>query len=1045
MADKVVVVRLRAAVGEYTSGLARAGGQTVTFGGQLAGAANRQDAAMAKSKQAMATMGTAAAVAGKLMLAGVGGAMVVSAKAAIDFESSLAGVAKTVDGTVVQIDAIGESMRRLSLQIPVNVNELNRIAELGGQLGVSIPGLLNFTKTIAALGVTTNLSTEDAAKGLARLINVTGEGEDSFDNLGSIIVDLGNNFATTESEILTFALRIAPAAQTVGATAGEVLGLASALSSMGVPAERGGTAVQTMFTIMASAARAGGDDLSAMSIIVGQTSDEFGTMILNSPTDAMVELATGLGRANDRGEDVFAMMRNIGIAGRRAQSVLLAMSNNTDLVTDSLDRASIAGDENVALFEEAARRYGTTASEISIMANAFTDLRIEIGQGMLPFIRDTVQTMAAFFTLMRENSGTVKGLGKLLLGLGFGILVLGLIKSVLAFRAFWIEARLAMVAASGFSRAAATMSFAMGPIGIALGVISIAVIAFGIASVNAARDLAALKQSADEYASAVEQGIDPTQALIDTLDTDEILAAAEGFDLVGESIQGASDAAQNPQDLEDFIQLLIEAREEIERKIATTGVFAALEGEAVQLFIDKAAIDRAIETAERFGEVIDREVTERAVDMALAVKGAGVAGSLSMAQLQLSAEEFARAFPKATGEDFVNRFRFNLPRTDELTFYTDQVKKGLGEAGKSWEEYLGVTEEGVKRQETFDKEIADLAEDFAKEVTESFDDVRETVLEGFPAWDEYGDSATVAIDKVIEAQQRMLEDVQRWAPAQASLIGTVSGATLNWIDSLDPVTKGALGRLFANDPLKFAKFVADVEANLLELSRAADEQLISRLPQIVGIASTSIGPNIAALVAALELPPGDAEALVGAYEDGLESFFAALPASLGPKVIAAIRAALDPTGPEAKEAIRSQGERAGALFIDGINLALLNANLESVVVETITKPVVDTIESDFGISSPSKVAIRLGESFTEGLTIGMSGGLDAGMFQRVVPAFSTMLDQISRQGLPARRNLPSPDSPAGSSISFGDIRVESTASPTDLADAIAWRLKTVGI
>lgn len=989
MADKVVVVRLRAAVGEYTSGLARAGGQAVTFGGQLATAASRQDAAMGKARASMATLATGAAVAGKLMLLGVGGAMVVSAKAAIDFESSLAGVAKTVEGTDAQITAIGESMRRLSTQIPVNVNELNRIAELGGQLGVSIPGLLNFTKTIAALGVTTNLSTDDAAKGLARLINVTGAGEDAFDNLGSVIVDLGNNFATTEAEILTFALRIAPSAQTVGATADEVLGLAAALSSMGVPAERGGTAVQTMFTIMASAARSGGDDLEAMAIIVGQTTDEFQNMVLNSPTDALVELAAGLGRANDEGLDVFSMMRRIGIMGRRAQAVLLAMSNNTDLVTDSLDRATTAGEENTALFEEAARRYGTTASEIQLMGNAFTDLRIELGQDLLPFIRQTVQTMAALFSLMRDNSGTLKTLGKLILGMGFGLLVVSLIRGVVAMHAFWVSTKAAMVAAAGFSKSVAIMNFALGPIGIALGVVAIAVTAIGIASINAAQNLAALKQSADEYSTAVEQGVDPTKALIDTLDPAELRAAAEGFDQIGVSVRDASEAAQDPAALEAFIQKLKDARAEIER-IQADRSLVLTEQEMAQLFIDKAAINRAIESAEEFGEVIDRSIIDRATEMALAVQSAGLASSLSMADLQTAAEEFARIFPQGTPEDFVAKFRVDLPRTDELTFYAEKVAEELANAERSWEHYLSTTEEGTERLEAFDKEIVKLADDFATSVTDAFDEVRETVLEGFPAWDEYGDSAKVAIDKVIAAQDRMLADVQRWAPAQASLIGTVSAATLQWFDDLDPLQKGALGRMFKDDPLEFATFAADVENNLAELSTAADTHLLTRLPQILTDASLTAKEKIQALVTELRLPEGNAEMIVGAYESGIEDFLEALPASLGPDVKRALIALFN--SQQAAEDIRAQGEAAGALFIDGINLAFVNADLSDVIVKTVTDPVVKTVEDELEADSPSKVGIKLGAQFIEGLSIGLSSNLDTSMFQRVVPAFAAQLD-----------------------------------------------------
>ena len=412
MADKVVVVRLRAAVGEYTSGMARAGGQAVTFAGQLGVAGKTQNAALASSKRTMAQLGTAAAVAGKLVLAGIGGAMVVSAKAAIDFESSLAGVAKTVDGTDSQIRAIGESMRALSTDIPVNVNALNNIAELGGQLGVEIPNLVEFTEVIAALGVTTNLSTEDAAKGLARLANVTGKSQEDFDVLGSVIVELGNNFATTEAEILTFALRIAPAAQTVGASAEEVLGLAAALSSMGIPAERGGTAIQQMLTIIASGARGGGATLQTMAEVAGMTATEFQNMANNAPVDALVALATSLGEANENGENVFEMMKSIGINGKRAQAVLLAMSNNTDLVTDALESANVAAEENTALFEEAERRYGTTSSQIQIMGNAFTDLRIELGQALLEPLITVVKTMGALFGMLKDNATTIQDMVK---------------------------------------------------------------------------------------------------------------------------------------------------------------------------------------------------------------------------------------------------------------------------------------------------------------------------------------------------------------------------------------------------------------------------------------------------------------------------------------------------------------------------------------------------------------------------------------------------------------------------------------------------------
>src|SRR5690606_23384269 len=128
----------------------------------------------------------------------------LSAKAAIDFESSFAGIRKTVNASEAEFGRLATGMRNLSKEIPINVNELNKIGEAAGQLGIKTENILGFTETMAKLGVTTNLSSEEAATSLARLANITQMPQTEFDRLGSTIVALGNNFATTEREIVEF-------------------------------------------------------------------------------------------------------------------------------------------------------------------------------------------------------------------------------------------------------------------------------------------------------------------------------------------------------------------------------------------------------------------------------------------------------------------------------------------------------------------------------------------------------------------------------------------------------------------------------------------------------------------------------------------------------------------------------------------------------------------------------------------------------------------------------------------------------------------------
>ena len=74
-------------------------------------------------------------------------------------------------------------------------------------------------------------------------------------------MDLGNNLATTEAEIVDMALRLAGAGNTVGLTEAQILGLAGALSSVGVQAELGGSTLSRILLEMQKAALEGGDAL----------------------------------------------------------------------------------------------------------------------------------------------------------------------------------------------------------------------------------------------------------------------------------------------------------------------------------------------------------------------------------------------------------------------------------------------------------------------------------------------------------------------------------------------------------------------------------------------------------------------------------------------------------------------------------------------------------------------------------------------------------------------------------------------------------------
>nr|DAG55480.1 MAG TPA: minor tail protein [Caudoviricetes sp.] len=185
----------------------------------------------------MMTVGVTAPI-----VAGVGAVV----KSAMSWESAFAGVKKTNDevvdsnGNVVYSYAdLENGLRGLAAQLPASHEEIAGVAEAAGQLGIKSQDVVSFTKTMIDMGESTNLSAEDAASAIAKIANITGLTSDEYQRFGSSVVALGNNFATTESDIVSMANRLAASGTLAGLTNQEILGLATAMSSVGIEAEAG--------------------------------------------------------------------------------------------------------------------------------------------------------------------------------------------------------------------------------------------------------------------------------------------------------------------------------------------------------------------------------------------------------------------------------------------------------------------------------------------------------------------------------------------------------------------------------------------------------------------------------------------------------------------------------------------------------------------------------------------------------------------------------------------------------------------------------------
>lgn len=381
--------------------------------------------------------------------------------AATDYESAFAGVRKTTEATEEEYQALYDGMLQLSeTETSVGFVDLAGIMEMAGQLGVAEEELLGFTKTYADLQESTNIQGGEGAADLQRFLNLTEQSTQNVARVGGVIVELGNNFATTESEILAMATRMASTGDLAGFTSTEILALSAALSSAGINAEAGGSAASKLMKSMQLAAELGADaydllggtygnavdfsyfisskenllgvaqelgvttdyveqlgkswlDMEKFAQVSGKTADQFRTDWADNPAQGMLDFFVGLGNLDASGQQsALSMLNEMGITEIRLSNLVAAMAGNSDLYSQALQMAYDAYMQDVdvnALAVEAGKRYSTQESQNAMLGNKLQNTMADFGDNLVTALQpalDCVNGLLESFNALSETDQT---------------------------------------------------------------------------------------------------------------------------------------------------------------------------------------------------------------------------------------------------------------------------------------------------------------------------------------------------------------------------------------------------------------------------------------------------------------------------------------------------------------------------------------------------------------------------------------------------------------------------------------------------------------
>ncbi len=308
---------------------------------------------------------------------------------ALDFQLGIIGVSKTVNATPAAFSKLTDELKNLDKILPIATTELLGIGEAAGQLDIKTQNIEKFTETMVRLGVSTNLGTIEAGKALARFINITGLPQEEIDRLGSTIVQLGNNLATTEQEIVTMGLRIAAAGKQARLADADILGLSGTLSSLGVRAELGGTAASRVLLEIAQAANDKSANLERFAQIVFPQATDAASKFLEQleggqSGELLVGFARGLDNLAQSGETVRDVLGSIGVSNFRSIDVFGRLSQNPELLAKSIELANVEFRLNQELLKESNKFFGATRLKITALGKEINAVVREAGLKFLP-------------------------------------------------------------------------------------------------------------------------------------------------------------------------------------------------------------------------------------------------------------------------------------------------------------------------------------------------------------------------------------------------------------------------------------------------------------------------------------------------------------------------------------------------------------------------------------------------------------------------------------------------------------------------------------
>ena len=366
------------------------------------------------------------AFAGLGRLFGAGSALAVGSQiirstgqAILDFDKQLIAVSKTTDLADEELADFSKKIIALGIDLKgISTQKLLESAEIAGQLGINgVADILVFSETIERLRISSNLASEESVRAFAKFIELSSDTVSNADRLGSVITRLGNNFATTEKDIVSNASEIQKGVSIYKTSAQNILAIGAATEALGNQSEVSRSALQKVFAVLDEGV-VSGKNLEEILKLTGLSQQELTDQFNTDASGVFIKLIEGLNSAGLSGDNLRGILTDLGITAKREVTVVGSLANNYNVLEDAVSQANDEYVRNEALTNESIRAADSISSKLSDVKDGWNNLvlSIENGNGLISrafkvLLDGTTEILALFGNL---NEGGLEGFFKTL-------------------------------------------------------------------------------------------------------------------------------------------------------------------------------------------------------------------------------------------------------------------------------------------------------------------------------------------------------------------------------------------------------------------------------------------------------------------------------------------------------------------------------------------------------------------------------------------------------------------------------------------------------